>query len=209
MKEGKGASVVYWLGNNLYLNVTNKCSNNCYFCIRNFRNGVGGFKLKLDKEPTLNEIICELQNVINMRNWDEIVFCGFGEPLERLDIIIQVCKWIRKFYGKPVKIRVDTNGQGYLINVGRDIVKELRDAGVNRISVSLNAQDSETYMKVCKPKFEGAFESVLDFVRKAREVFDVEITAVAIPEVDVEKIGEIANSLKVKFRLREYVPCSW
>ncbi|MEM3577371.1 MAG: TatD family nuclease-associated radical SAM protein [Candidatus Bathyarchaeia archaeon] len=209
MQKGKGASTVYWLGNNLYLNTTNKCSNNCYFCIRNFRSGVGGFKLKLDKEPTLNEIICELQNVINMRNWDEVVFCGFGEPLERLDAIIQICKWIRRFYGKPVKIRVDTNGHGYIINAGRDIIKELLDAGVNRISVSLNAQDSETYKQVCRPKFEGAFESVLEFVRRARTAFDLEITAVTIPEVDVEKVREIAESLNVKFRLREYIPCSW
>ncbi|MEM3694957.1 MAG: TatD family nuclease-associated radical SAM protein [Candidatus Bathyarchaeia archaeon] len=209
MQKGKSASIVYWLGNNLYLNITNRCSNNCYFCIRNFRDGVGGFKLKLEREPTIKEILNELQNVINLRNWSEIIFCGFGEPLERLDAVVQVCMWIRRFYGKPVTIRVNTNGNGYLINVGRDVVKELRDAGVNRISVSLNAQDGETYRQVCKPKFEKAFESVLDFVRKAREIFDVEVTAVAIPEVDVKKVKEIAESLNVKFRLREYIPCSW
>lgn len=209
MQKAKEASTVYWLGNNLYLNITNKCSNNCYFCIRNFRNGVGGFKLKLEREPTIEEIINALQDAINMRNWNEIVFCGFGEPLERLDAIIQVCKWIRRFYGKPAAIRVDTNGHGYLINAGRDVIKELHDAGVNKISVSLNAQDSETYSQICKPKFEKAFESVIDFVRKAREVFDAEVTAVAIPEVDVEKVREIANSLNVRFRLREYIPCSW
>lgn len=209
MQKYKHASTVYWLGKNLYLNITNKCSNNCYFCIRNFINGVGGFRLKLDTEPTVNEIVRELQNFINMQNWDEIVFCGFGEPLERLDAVIQICRWIKRFYGKPVSIRVDTNGQGYLINVGRKVVEELREAGVNRISVSLNAQDSETYRQVCRPKFEGAFESVLEFVRRAREMFDVEITAVAIPEVDVERVREIAGSLNVKFRLREYIQCSW
>jgi TatD family-associated radical SAM protein len=144
-----------------------------------------------------------------MRNWSEIVFCGFGEPLERLDAIIQACGWIKRFHGKASTIRVDTNGHGYLINLGRDVIKELKNSGVNKVSVSLNAQDSETYKQVCKPNFENAFENVLDFVRKARETFDVEITAVAIPEISVEKVREIADSLSVKFRLREYIPSSW
>lgn len=209
MQNVKNASIVYWLGNNLYLNITNKCHNNCYFCIRNFRNGVGGFRLKLENEPTVNEVISELQNVINKRNWSEIVFCGFGEPLERLNVLLQVCRWIRKFYGKPVTIRIDTNGQGYLINVGRDVVKELKDAGVDKVSISLNAQDSKTYNQVCKPFFNKAFESILEFTIKAKEVFKVEITAVAIPEVDIEKVRRIADSLNVNFRLREYMPCTW
>lgn len=209
MLARKDSSIVYWLGNNLYLNITNRCSNNCYFCIRNFKSGVGGFKLKLDKEPTIDKIIGELQKYVNMRNWNEIVFCGFGEPLERLDAVIQVCGWIKRFYGKASFIRIDTNGHGYLLNVGRDVVKELRGAGVNKISISLNAQDSEIYKRVCRPNFEDAFENVLDFVRRARKVFDVEITAVAIPEVNVERVREIADSLNVNFRLREHIPCSW
>ena len=86
----KSPSIVYWLENNLYLNITNKCSNNCYFCLRNFFDGVRGFNLKLEKEPTISEIIAELENVINRRNWREIVFCGFGEPLERLDCVLAV-----------------------------------------------------------------------------------------------------------------------
>ncbi|MDI6805689.1 MAG: TatD family nuclease-associated radical SAM protein [Candidatus Bathyarchaeia archaeon] len=131
MPTAKAPRTVYWLGNRLYLNITNKCSNNCYFCIRNFRNGVGGFNLKLKKEPSTSEIISELQNFINLKSWSEIVFCGFGEPSERLDCIQEICKWIRRYYCKPISIRIDTNGQAYLINKGREILKELKDAGVN------------------------------------------------------------------------------
>ncbi|MEM3627187.1 MAG: TatD family nuclease-associated radical SAM protein [Candidatus Bathyarchaeia archaeon] len=209
MPRGKGPSIVYWLGNNLYLNITNRCPNNCYFCLRNFKSGVGGFKLKLQREPCVDEIIGELQKFINLKSWAEFVFCGFGEPLERLDCILEVCRWIRRHYGKTISIRVDTNGQGYLINNGRDVIKELRNSGVNRLSVSLNAHDQETYNEVCRPTFKNAFESVIEFIGKAKGNFDVEITAVAIPEVDLSKIGEIARKFGVKFRVREYIPCSW
>ena len=205
----KKPSIVYWLGNSLYLNITNRCSNNCYFCLRNFKDGVGGFNLKLQKEPSTGEVITGLQNVINLRNWNEIVFCGFGEPLERLDCVLEVIQWIKKHYGKVAGIRVDTNGQGFLLNKGRDIVRELKEAGADKVSVSLNAHDKGTYNQICRPKFENAFESVLEFIERAKRKLDVEITAVTIPEVGIAKIGEIAKTMKVKFRIREYIQCSW
>jgi len=205
----KTPNIVYWLGNNSYLNITNRCSNNCYFCIRNFRDGVGGFHLKLHHEPSTTQVINQLQEVINLKNWREIVFCGFGEPLERLDCILKVCKWIRRYYGKPTVIRIDTNGQGLLINPNRNIIKELKEAGVDKISVSLNAHDKETYDQICKPAFNNAFKSVLDFVKKAKDVFRVEITAVALPEVNLSKIEELAKKLNVQFRRREYIQVFW
>jgi TatD family-associated radical SAM protein len=164
MSDRKSPSVVYWLGNTLYLNITNKCHNNCYFCLRNFMNGVGGFNLKLQKEPSVNDMISELQNFINMKNWREIVFCGFGEPTERLDCLLEVARWIKRYYGKIVDIRVDTNGQGFLFNKNRDVLKELKEVCVTKISVSLNAHDKETYNQICRPAFKNAFESILDFV---------------------------------------------
>lgn len=209
MSSKKSPSLVYWLGNSIYLNITNRCSNNCYFCIRHFKDGVGGFKLKLDKEPSFNEVISELQNVINMKNWSEIVFCGFGEPMERLDCVLETCKWIRRYYGKVASVRIDTNGQGFLLNKGREVVKELKEAGVSKISVSLNAHDKETYKQVCRPIFDNAFESILQFIEKAKEAFNIEITAVTIPEVDIAKMEELTKEIGVKFRLRKYIPCSW
>jgi len=203
----KSPSVVYWLGNNLYLNITNRCPNNCYFCFRKFKDGIEGFNLKLRKEPSQNEVIKKLQEVINRKNWSEVVFCGFGEPLERLDCVLEVTRWIKKHSGRIV--RIDTNGQGYLLNKGRKVVKELKEAGVDKISVSLNAHEKETYNQVCKPAFENAFENVLEFIEKAREEFDVEITAVTIQEVNIPKVREIARKLGVGFRIREYIPCFW
>lgn len=205
----KRQNVVYWLGEKLYLNITNRCSNNCYFCLRNFKDGVGGFKLKLQTEPTAQMVIKELQNFLNIKDWREIVFCGFGEPLERLDCLLEVCEWIKRYYGKASPIRVNTNGQGYLINKGREVVEELKMARVKRVSVSLNAHNEETYNQICRPMFKDAFKSVLEFIEKASQLLEVEVTAVAIPEVDIQKVREIAASFGVKFRLREYIPCFW
>jgi TatD family-associated radical SAM protein len=206
--RNRDPSVVYWLGNSLYLNVTNRCSNSCYFCFRKFKTGIREFNLKLEKESTLEEVIDELQKVINRKNWSEVVFCGFGEPLERLNLVLEVTRWVKKHYWKTV--RVDTNGQGYLLNKGRDVVRELKEAGVDKVSVSLNAHDKETYNQICKPVFEDAYENVLEFIKKAKEEgLETEATAVRIPEVDLAKVKELTERTGIKFSVREYIPCFW
>jgi len=206
--QNRNPSVVYWLGNSLYLNVTNRCPNSCYFCFRRYKKGIREFNLKLEKEPTTEEVIEKLRKVINRKNWSEVVFCGFGEPLERLDLVLEVTRWIKKHYWKTV--RVDTNGQGYLLNRGRDVVRELKEAGVDKVSVSLNAHDKETYNQVCKPVFRDAYENVFEFIKKAKEEgLETEATAVTIPEVDLTKVKELAENMGIKFSAREYIPCFW
>lgn len=106
-------------------------------------------------------------------------------------------------------VRIDTNGHGCLLNPKRNVIKELKEAGVDRISVSLNAHDKATYIQVCKPQFENAFENVLKFIEKASREFDTEITTVTIPEVDIQKVRETAGKMGVKFRIRQYIPCFW
>jgi cyclic pyranopterin phosphate synthase len=204
----RNPSIVYWIGNSLYLNVTNRCSNSCYFCLKKFKKGIREFNLKLEKEPTTEEVIKQLQQVINRKNWNEAVFCGFGEPLERLDLILEVTRWIKKRHWKTV--RVDTNGQGYLLNKERDVVRELKEAGVDKVSVSLNAHNKETYNQICKPIFKDAYEHVLEFIKKAKqEGLETEATAVTIPEIEITKVKELAEKMGVKFSAREYIPCFW
>ena len=127
----------------LYLNITNRCSNSCYFCLKRYKQGVAGFNLKLIAEPTIEEITSELSEVLHISIWDGLVFCGFGEPTMRLDVLLSVARWVRQHYGRPLQIRLDTNGLGYLLSPGRDVAGELKFAGVNRVSVSLNAGDKE------------------------------------------------------------------
>lgn len=203
----KSPSIVYWLGNNLYLNITNECSNDCYYCFRRYKNGIDGVNLKLPREPSPREIIQQLQRVLNRKTWDEIVFCGFGEPMQRLSCILEVTTWIKKHYAKV--LRINTNGQGYLLNPRDQLIRKLKEAGVDRISVSLNAHNKETYMEVCRPKFQNAFENVLKFIADSSKEFKTEITTVTIPEVDIPKVRDLAREIGVTFRIREYVPCFW
>jgi TatD family-associated radical SAM protein len=198
---------VYWLDNKLYLNITNRCSNCCFFCFRNFKRGVGGFNLKLSEEPSFEQIISELGEVLFMRSWDEVVFCGFGEPTERLDVLLEVAGWIRQHYGRPLIIRVNTNGHGYVLNRGRDVAAELKTASVDKVSVSLNAGSKETYNEICKPTFADAYAAVIDFMNRAKPLLEIEATAVRMPEVDLTKAKAFADGLGVNFRVREYIPC--
>lgn len=199
---------VYWLDNKLYLNITNKCSNRCVFCLRNFKKGVGDFTLKLNQEPSFEQVITELERAIHRKVWREIVFCGFGEPTERLDLVLKLTRWIKKRCTN-VTVRVNTNGLGYRLNSGRNVVAELKAAGVDKVSVSLNACDEETYNEISRPSSKGAFTSVLDFIKEAKQILDVEATAVTTPEIEIYKVEALAKELGVKFRLRQYIPCFW
>lgn len=207
MAQNETPKTVYWIDNTLYLNVTNQCSNSCYFCLKRYRRGVGGFNLKLPQEPSVAQITTELAEVLHMRSWAGLVFCGFGEPTEKLDVLLEVSRWVRQHYGRPLQIRLDTNGHAYVLNPGRDVAAELKAAGMDKVSVSLNAGDRETYMEICKPTFPDAYEAVLDFVLKAKLVLDVEVTAVRLPEVDLVKVKAVADGLGVVFKVREYIPC--
>jgi len=210
MVRKEEARVVYWLDNNLYLNITNRCSNSCWFCFRNFKQGVGGFNLKLAEEPTPESIILDLERALAMRKWNEVVFCGFGEPTSRLDVLLEITRFIQNRFRGALPIRVDTNGHGYSLNKGRDVAVEMKTAGVSKVSVSLNGHDEETYEANCKPDFSGAFGTVLEFIKKAQGVgLQVEISAVRMPEVDMEKVKAIAKSLGAALRIREYIPCIW
>ena len=200
---------VYWLDDKLYLNITNRCSNKCIFCFRNFKRGIGDFKLKLDAEPSFEQIATEVEAAMRRKVWKEVVFCGYGEPTERLDLLLILARCVKWRYEEPVAIRVNTNGHGYMLNAGRDVAAELKAAGVDKVSVSLNAGDEETYNEICKPVFAGAYTAVLAFIEKAKRALEVEVTAVTTPEVDLHKVEALAKQMGVKFRLRQCVPCFW
>ncbi|MFQ6095685.1 MAG: TatD family nuclease-associated radical SAM protein [Candidatus Bathyarchaeia archaeon] len=199
------SDIVYWLNNGLYLNITNRCSNNCYFCFRRYWKGIAHFDLRLIQEPSVSQVIKDLSAHIHRRPWREVVFCGFGEPTARLDCVLQVTRWIRRY--SNLKVRIDTNGHGHLLNPRREVVTELKEAGVDDVSVSLNGHNEETYNNVCKPSFPNAYEEVLKFIVNAKEPMNVEVTAVRIPEIEIAEIEKLALSFGVKFRLREYIPC--
>ncbi|MBE0426711.1 MAG: YchF/TatD family DNA exonuclease [Nitrospirae bacterium] len=188
--------IAYKIRDSLYLNITNRCTNSCSFCIRFHTDYVKGHNLRLSVEPAERE----LKNAIgDPSQYKEIVFCGYGEPFLRLELIKDVAAWIKQNKGR---VRINTNGHGNLIH-GRNILPELKGL-VDSISISLDAQDEETYNRICKPAFKNAFEEVLSFIKEAKKFIpEVTVTVVTVEGVDVEKCRRIAEELGVGFRVRE------
>ncbi|AEF94199.1 Radical SAM domain protein [Desulfotomaculum nigrificans CO-1-SRB] len=189
--------VSYQIQDSLYLNITNRCPNRCAFCIRQTATGIG-YNLWLEKEPTVQEVLAAVKDP---RQYQEIVFCGYGEPLSRLEIVKEVAAALKKQGAKS--IRVNTNGQANLF-YGRNIVPELANL-VDTMSISLNAQDAATYVKICAPaNGEEAYYSMLEFARKCVGVIPrVILSVVDWPGVDVPACQAIANELGAEFRLRK------
>ncbi|SHJ94441.1 TatD family nuclease-associated radical SAM protein [Desulforamulus aeronauticus] len=191
-------TLCYQIGDALYLNITNRCSNRCAFCIRDTDNGVG-YHLWLDKDPTAAEILNTIDNPAQYR---EIVFCGYGEPLSRLDVVKEVAAVLKERGARS--IRVNTNGQANQY-YGRNVVSDLVGL-VDVISISLNAQNAVSYMELCHPQGgEEAYYAMLDFARKCVGVIPkVILSVVEWPGVDVEACRSIAKNLGAEFRLRKY-----
>lgn len=196
-KIAEEGEIAYRIRDSLYLNITNKCTNKCGFCVKSRTSYVKGHNLRLEKEPSALQVIKAIKDPGAFK---EIVFCGIGEPLLRLDVVKKVSAWIKKNGGK---VRINTNGQGNLIH-GRNILPELQGI-VDSISVSLDAEDAKKYEKICKPAIKGAYEGVLSFVREAVKVIpEVKVTVVKIPGVNIEKCEKIAGDLGVELRVREF-----
>lgn len=203
MKTKLSGEILYWRESSLYLNITNKCSNDCIFCVKNYKDGVFGFNLKLNYNPSLEEIL-ELFTLDLLEQYQEIVFTGFGEPLLRLDLICKIAIELKKMR-KTIKIRIDTNGLGELINPGIDVIRKLKDAKVDSLSISLNAENAQKYNEICKPKFGiNSFNALIEFANKAKKVLEVRFTVVDIPQINLEACKNLAFEMNIPLKIRPY-----
>lgn len=200
----KAMTISYEVGNNLYLNLTNQCPCACTFCIRNNADGAyGSDPLWLEHEPSMEEILADLDKR-DLAKYDEIVFCGYGEPTCRLDALLAVANEL-KARRPEICLRLNTNGLGDLIN-GRSVAKELSHV-IDIISVSLNAGTKDEYMKVTRPKFADAWEAMHKFTADcaAQRSAEVVMSVVdVIPTEQIEAARQVAESLGAKLRVREY-----
>ncbi len=191
-------SFTYQIGNSLYINVTNRCNADCVFCDRKGEAVINGYNLKMDKsqEPPAEKYIEEIGDP---KKYKEIVFCGYGEPTIRWEVVKEVAKYVKQHGGKT---RLNTDGHGNFINK-RDITPELKDL-IDTVSISLNSTDPEQYAKLMRvdPKLH---QEMLDFAKKAKKYSKVVMTIVGMNEVDSGKAKKfVTEELGVDFRERVY-----
>ena len=194
-------TLLYPIENSLYVNITNLCCCKCVFCVRDITDSVGGSdSLWLDHEPTIDELKAELEK-FNLDEYEEVVFCGYGEPLMRINEVVEFANYIKT--KKNIKIRVNTNGLSDLIHKKKTAVL-LKDA-IDAVSISLNAPNEEVYLEVAKPAFGmKSFDAMLSFAKDCKTCIK-EVCFSVVDEITDEEIRqsqELADSLDIPLRVR-------
>jgi len=195
-------SIVYDYFGGLYINLTNKCTNRCEFCIRNFTNRLGDAdSLVLDRDPSVEEVKEELRRW-DVRNYDEVVFCGYGEPTERLPELLELAKHIKAAYGR--QIRINTNGLADLI-WGEDTTPWLEGI-IDSVSISLNESDAERYEALCHPEFGlKSYDAILTYIKNVKKYVPyvaVSVVSGSLSQAAIEECRKIAEDLDVAFKVR-------
>lgn len=197
-------TILYELGGNLYVNLTNRCPCRCTFCIRQKSSGVGsGTDLWLEHEPDFDEVVRAFGER-ELSAYGAVVFCGYGEPLERIDLVVAVCKWIKE-KDPDCKIRINTNGLSDLIHgfPTASLLNGLADA----VSISLNAPDAVSYCALCRPKFgEKAFDAMLRFACDCKRILPETVLSVVdcIPAEALDACRRVAREAGLPLRVRAY-----
>ena len=202
--ENRKDTYAYVLDGNLYINLTNKCSNGCDFCVRNERASYYGNYLWLrNGEPTVEKVIAQVNGLGDLKKFKEVVFCGFGEPTYRLADMVALCDY---FHEKGLSTRLNTNGQGNLINK-RDIVPEIKGK-IDLVNVSLNASASDKYQKICRSQYgESGFEALIEFAKlcKRNDVKCRFSIVDCIGEEEVEACKRLAEQVRIPLYIRKYI----
>lgn len=204
MNKERSMTILYQVHNNLYVNLTNRCPCACTFCLRTTRDQMEqSGSLWLDHEPSVQEVKKEFDQ-FDLNLYDEVVFCGFGEPTERLEELLEIAKYVKDTYHKPT--RLNTNGLSDLIH-GKDTTS-LFEGLFDTISISLNTPSPEKYLELTRSKFGIiSFEAMLTFAQKVSNyVKNVVFTTVSttLSREEEEECQEICNRIGVTYRIRPW-----
>lgn len=197
-------TLVYELYGKIYINLTNRCTNECIFCLRQDKDDVCGQELWLDSENfTAQDVIEQFKN-FNISS--EVIFCGYGEPLLKFEILKEVAAYIKKNFPET-KIRVNTNGHANFV-YKRNLVPELKGL-VDEFSVSLNGENEKEYNELSKPKFEGAYDEVKKFIKACSDE-GISVVASIVDgykgrRLNVKKCEQIAAESGAPLRVREWI----
>ena len=207
-------NLAYILEGKIYINLTNLCTNSCVFCIKNLKDDVEGKRLFLSSEQhDAFDVIEQVKALIDeIPDVKEIVFCGYGEPTIKLDILLEVAKFIKNNYPN-IKTRINTNGHANLIHK-RDVVPELKGY-IDSVSVSLNAQNAKLYEELSQSNIDAkkAYQAMLDFAKACVDT-GIDTTMSVVTgykdyKVDVKQCEKIAAKIGAKFRNREWLPAGY
>lgn len=196
--------ILYKVHHGLYVNLTNRCPYACTFCLRQTMDRIGeSDRLWLEREPTLEEVIKEFDR-FDMEQFEEVIFCGFGEPTEAFDVLIKVAAYVKEKFNK--KIRINTNGVGNLIN-GRNIVPEMKGL-IDTVSISLNHPHKDQYLALVRSKFgEKSFDEMIAFAKECTKyVPNVILTTVdtTITHAEEEECRKICEEVGAAYRIRPW-----
>ena len=199
-------NLAYLLDGKVYINLTNSCTNDCVFCIRSIKEDVVGANLFLNTENVKAEDVIAQLEAMKDKLSSEIIFCGYGEPMLKLEVIKQVAKYIKEKYPNTI-LRINTNGHANLV-YKRNVLPELKGL-IDKFSVSLNGENEQIYNELSKPHIENAYEGVKEFIALAvKEGFDTTATIVTgykNYQVDMQKCIEITKELGANFRERPWI----
>ena len=199
-------NLAYLLDGKVYINLTNSCTNDCVFCIRSIKEDVVGANLFLNTENVKAEDVITQLEAMHDKLSSEIIFCGYGEPMLKLDVIKEVAKYIKEKYPNTI-LRINTNGHANLV-YKRNVIPELKGL-IDKFSVSLNGENEEVYNELSQPHIENAYEGVKEFIALAvKEGFDTTATIVTgykNYKVDMQKCIEITKELGANFRERPWI----
>ena len=197
-------TITYPVNKGLYINMTNRCPCNCTFCLRHNAEGVyGSDSLWLEREPTVQEV-CDSVDTWDLPQFDEVVFCGYGEPTERLEDLLLVAKYIKA--KGDIKIRINTNGLADLI-WQKQTAPSLKGL-IDTVSISLNTPNQEDYLKVDRPKFgAGSYDAMLRFTKDCTAyVPNVVMTVVDVvtSKEEQEQCRKICENIGARLRVRPF-----
>lgn len=196
-------TILYPVGSHLYVNLTNRCPCSCTFCIR--QNGDGAYgsdSLWLEHEPEMAEIRAAFSKY-SLADYTEIVFCGYGEPTERLDVMLETAEYAKTLAGCP-KIRLNTNGLSDKIH-GLPTAERLKGL-IDIVSVSLNAGTKDAYLAVTRPKWDDAFEAMQAFAVDCKQYVE-KVMFTVVDVISAEEISAaqaLSDSLGIPLRVRPY-----
>ena len=202
----KSMCITYEVGDGLYVNVTNRCTNSCDFCIRNNGDGAyGSDSLWLEREPSVEDILDSIFSR-DLGKYTEIVFCGYGEPSVRLSDVCTVAKEIKR-RGVQLPIRINTNGQSDLIH-SRNTAPDY--AGLfDTVSISLNTPNSQKYVDICHPVYkEKAFSAILTFAQNVKNYVQNTMFSLVrdfLTEEEISECERISRAIGVQLKLRDYI----